>query len=152
VPAVLGVAKTIRQHGIAVEIEQILAGRDVVTAILHECGTRAERTLDVRVALTLRIHDSRVAAITGYISDVDAYDSYFDDSPHADRGVPSADVTALDPQHQRHGPNGAEKVAMSSASTGLCAALMRRPGFDEVGALQATRLEHSWGRQTGRRV
>jgi ketosteroid isomerase-like protein len=76
VPAVTAVAKTIRQHGIAIAVEQILTGCDGVTAILSETGTRPGHVLDVRVALTLLIREGRVATITGYISDVDAYDTY----------------------------------------------------------------------------
>jgi hypothetical protein len=45
-----------------------------------------------------------------------------------------------------------ENAAMSSTSTRLRAALLRRPHFDEVGALQATRLEVPGGQQTGRRL
>jgi ketosteroid isomerase-like protein len=152
VPAVIAVATTVRQHGIAVEIEQILDGRDGVTAILHESGTRAEKPLDVRVALTVSIRDSRVAAITGYISDVDAYDSYLNDSPREKCEVPSPDVTAPDMQAGRYGHDGVKNAAVSSQSTLLRAALLRRPRFDEEGALQATRLAPAVGKSTGRRT
>jgi limonene-1,2-epoxide hydrolase len=121
VPAVISVATTIRRHGIAIEVEQILIGRNGVTAILHETGEQAKKPLDVRVALTLLIQDNRVATITGYISDVDAYDKYLDAS-------------------SRPGPIG--------AFFGLPAALLRRPRFDQAGALMATRLAHA-GRNTG---
>jgi hypothetical protein len=120
--------------------------------ILHESGTRAEKPLDVRVALTLRIRDRRVAAITGYISDVDAYDSYLNDSPREKREVPSPDVTAPDTQAARHGHDGAKNAAVSSRSTGLRAALLRRPRFDEEGALQATRLERAVRKPAGGRT
>jgi ketosteroid isomerase-like protein len=77
-PAIIAVARTIRRHGIAVSVDQILTGRDGAAAVLHETGARAGRTLDVRVALTLLVRDDRVAAITGYLSDVDAYDTFLD--------------------------------------------------------------------------
>jgi ketosteroid isomerase-like protein len=152
VPAVIAVATTVRQHGIAVEIEQVLDGCDGVTAILHESGTRAEKPLDVRVALTVRIRDSRVAAITGYISDVGAYDSYFRDSPREECEIPSPDVTAPDSQAGRYGHDGAKNSAVSSKSTGLRAALLRRPNFDEEGALRATRLAPAVRESTGTRT
>jgi ketosteroid isomerase-like protein len=96
VPAVIAVATTIRDHGITTEVEQILSGRNGVTAILHERGNRGEKPLDVRVALTLLIRDSRVATITGYISDVDAYDHYLDQTPIRDETVHSSDTAARD--------------------------------------------------------
>ena len=76
VPAVIAVARTIREHGISIEVEQILTGRSGVTAILRETGTRAGFSIDVRVVLTLLFEDGRVAEITGFISDVAAYDGY----------------------------------------------------------------------------
>jgi hypothetical protein len=76
VPAVIAVAATVRQHGIAIEVEQILIGVDGVTAILHETGTSGTRSLDVRVALALLIRDDHVATMTGFISDVAAYDNF----------------------------------------------------------------------------
>jgi ketosteroid isomerase-like protein len=77
-PAIIAVATTIRRHRIAIEVEQILAGRDGVTAILHEVGAHAEEPLDVRVALVLLFRHGRVATITGFISDVAAYDNYLE--------------------------------------------------------------------------
>jgi hypothetical protein len=96
VPAVIAVARTIREHGVTIEVDQILSGRNGVTAILHETGNRGEKPLDVRVALTLLIRDSRVATITGYISDVDAYDNYLDQTPLRDDTVHSSDTSAPD--------------------------------------------------------
>jgi ketosteroid isomerase-like protein len=78
--AIMAVATIVRQHGITIEVEQILTGRDGVSAILHEVGTHAEAPLDVRVALTLLFRHGRVATITGYISDVAAYDTYLESS------------------------------------------------------------------------
>jgi ketosteroid isomerase-like protein len=81
VPAVMAVATTIRRHGIVIAVDQILTGRDGVTAMLTETGTRAGHALEVRVALTLLIRDDRVATITGFISDVEAYDDYLAHTP-----------------------------------------------------------------------
>jgi ketosteroid isomerase-like protein len=74
--AIIAVATTVRRHGIAIEVKQVLTGRDGVTAILHEVGTDAAAPLDVRVALVLLFRHGRVATITGFISDVAAYDNY----------------------------------------------------------------------------
>jgi hypothetical protein len=49
-------------------------------------------------------------------------------------------------------PAGVENASMSSAVTRLRAALVRRPHFDEVGALQATRLGVREAQQAGRRL
>jgi ketosteroid isomerase-like protein len=98
VPAVIAVATTIRDHGITIEVEQILSGRNGVAAILHERGNRnrGEKPLDVRVALTLLIRDGRVATITGYISDADAYDNYLDQTPLRDETVHSSETSDRD--------------------------------------------------------
>jgi ketosteroid isomerase-like protein len=79
-PAIIAVATTIRQHRITVEVEQILTGRGGVTAILHEVGAHTAAPLDVRVALALLFRHGRVATITGFISDVAAYDTYLETS------------------------------------------------------------------------
>jgi ketosteroid isomerase-like protein len=76
VPAVIAVASVVRAHGVSIEVEQVLSGRDGVTAILHETGSRLNKSLDVRVALTLLVRSGRVDSIVGYISDVTAYDDY----------------------------------------------------------------------------
>jgi ketosteroid isomerase-like protein len=68
-PAIIAIATTIRQHRITIEVEQILTGRDGVTAILHEVSAHAEEPLDVRVALVLLFRHGRVATITGFIAD-----------------------------------------------------------------------------------
>jgi hypothetical protein len=60
-------------------------------------------------------------------------------------------TTELAPATTEPEPAGVESAAMSSETTRLHAALLRRPSFDEVGALQATRLEYPVGQQTGRR-
>jgi ketosteroid isomerase-like protein len=114
VPAVMAVARAISEHGVVVEVEQILAGRNGVTALLHESGDRFGKQLDVRVALSVLTRNDRVATITGYISDPDAYDHFLDDTPRA--------------------------------PARLRAALLRRPRFDQAGALAATRLRTSDGR------
>ena len=123
VPAVIAVATTIRRHGIVIEVEQILTGRHGVTAILHENGAREEKSLDVRVALTLDIQDGRVATITGYISDVDAYDDYLDDSPCAGGAVPSADVGAPDRSQGDAGTTEPSSTRRLPQSAGRSAAL-----------------------------
>ncbi|MCU1479352.1 MAG: Ketosteroid isomerase-related protein [Subtercola sp.] len=76
VPALVAVARTVRDHGVVVTVENILVGRDGVLALLHESGTHEGRTLDAQVALALKITDQLVIDVTGYISDVSAYNQY----------------------------------------------------------------------------
>jgi hypothetical protein len=52
------------------------------------------------------------------------------------------DIAAAGPQPGRHRHDGTNNLAMPKAA-GLSAALLRRPRFDQVGALLATRLDHS---------
>jgi hypothetical protein len=96
------------------DVSWIIPGNGLVS------GVHVGAPVVIGVAKTIRRHS-------------DAYDSYLDDSPGADR-------------------DGAEDVAMSPTSTALCAPLLHRPRFDEASALQVTRAEHFEGQQTGNRT
>jgi hypothetical protein len=57
------------------------------------------------------------------------------------------DVAAAGPQPRRHRHDGTKNLATKNfampKAARLSAALLRRPRFDQVGALLATRLDHS---------
>ncbi|MEV4343590.1 nuclear transport factor 2 family protein [Actinoplanes sp. NPDC049596] len=62
--------------GITATIEKILYGRDSVIALLHETGDRDGRHLDVHVALVLSLRGDRIRALTGHISDLEAFSAF----------------------------------------------------------------------------
>lgn len=76
VDAILGVLSTLDSAGVTVTPEAIAVGNGSVTAWLREQGKRDDVELDVHVALVITLRDNKVAALTGPITDVAAYDAF----------------------------------------------------------------------------
>jgi hypothetical protein len=62
--------------GVTVTAEAIAIGNGSVTAWLRESGKCDHAELDVHVALVITMRDDKVAALTGHITDVAAYDAF----------------------------------------------------------------------------
>lgn len=76
VEGVLTVQRTLQEHEVKADLQQLLHGRDSVVGLLHETGDKDGRHLDVTVALVLELRGDRISAIIGHISDVAMFTAY----------------------------------------------------------------------------
>jgi uncharacterized protein len=76
VAGLVAVEAALAPHQITPQLEALLHGPDSIVALVHDTGDARGRRLDIRVALSIQLHEGRIAALVSHMSDVQAFDDY----------------------------------------------------------------------------